>query len=116
MTALQILLWGLLALPLLLIALVIVVATFGYWSLQKTIAFAAQSPCLNCGAMIGRAGVLAAKERYARKVGVMQKQNPGVRLRLLAEWEIECSKCGLKFYFYPDGKKFESVSIFAKGA
>jgi ribosomal protein S27AE len=114
MTTIQILLWGLIALPLLLIALVLGAATFGYYSLRKTIAFAAKSPCPKCGAIIGQAEVLAAKERYAKRVQEMRKQNPGVMFRLVAEWEIECSKCGSKFYFYPNGLKFETASVFAK--
>jgi hypothetical protein len=116
MTALQILLWGLIALPIILVGLVLAAATFGYCSLQKTISFAAKSACPKCGAILGKEEVLAAKERYAKKVEEMRKQNPGVMFRLVAEWEIECSQCGIKLYFYPDRKKFETVSIFAKPA
>jgi hypothetical protein len=43
----------------------------------------------------------------------MMKQNPGMKFRLVAEWEIECPHCGFRLYFYPDGNKIETTSKFA---
>src|ERR1700733_7757557 len=116
MTTIQILLWGLVALPFLLLLLVLAAIGYGQYSFQKTIKFAANSLCPKCGAVIGKAAILAGRGGFSKKVAAMMKERPGVKFRIVAEWEMDCPQCGMKFYFYSAERKFETTSRFAKTA
>jgi len=116
MTPLQILLWGLIVLPVLLLALVLAAAAYGQISYCKVISFAAAGKCAKCGTVFGRASVLAAIEQDRKRMEELRKQHPNVIFRTISEWEIQCPQCGLKIYFYPDRKRFETNPIFAKAS
>jgi predicted RNA-binding Zn-ribbon protein involved in translation (DUF1610 family) len=105
LTGLHIGLWALIALPFVVMLLVLVAVGVGRFSLRQTMKFAENIPCPECGKIVGRAAVLAAKDRFLQKLQETRKQNPGVLLRIVAEWEIECPNCGCRFSFYPDTKK-----------
>jgi hypothetical protein len=112
LTPFQIILWGLVALPVLVAVVVLIGFSYGQYSLRQSIRFASSSPCPNCRRVVGRAAVLAAKDRYSQKVQEMQAQHPGVKFRLRAEWEIQCPHCGSTFYFTPDGSRITTTSSF----
>ena len=109
----QFLLWGLVALPFLLLLLALVAAAFGQYAVWKAINIASSSPCPKCGKVVGRSSVLAAKAAYSKKGQEMMQQHPGVKFMQVAEWQVQCPQCGFTFYFYPSSNKLETVSIFA---
>jgi predicted RNA-binding Zn-ribbon protein involved in translation (DUF1610 family) len=113
-TFLQIVIWIIVALPFLIIALALVGATIGHFSLQKSIRIAANSPCPNCGEVIGREAVLAAFERKAQAVHDVMKLY--LRPRVRPEWIIECPHCGVTLLFHADENRFEVPSISADAA
>jgi len=109
----QVVIWGLGAIPLILLLVVLAAAVVGQYSLRKSIQTASTSPCPKCGRTVGREAVFVAKEAYAQKVREMMHQHPGVKFRQVAEWQVQCPQCGFTFYFYPSSNKLEAVSIFA---
>jgi predicted RNA-binding Zn-ribbon protein involved in translation (DUF1610 family) len=113
-TFLQILFWILVALPLLIMALALVGATLGHFSLQKSIRIAAHSPCPNCGEVIGREAVLAAFGRKAQAVHDVIKLY--LRPRVRPEWSIECPHCGVILQFHPNENRFEAPPAAADAA
>ena len=114
LTLAQIVLWTLVSIPLLLVLLVLVAAMFGAYSFRQSIRFASLSACPRCGKVLGRSAVLAAKDAFSKKMDEMRKQHPGLKLRIVAEWEISCPSCGSIIYFYPGSNKSETQSRFAK--
>ena len=116
MTFLRGLLWVLIAIPGLFILLVLAAWASGAYSLRRSIRIASASPCPECGKTIGRASVLAGKDRFSDKIRDMWKQHPGIKFRIIAEWEIECPHCGRRFFFYPDTIRIERASIFSHGS
>ena len=109
-------LWTLVALPVLLILVVLAAAVYAQSSFKRSISLAALAPCPKCGKPLGRAAVLAGKERYSQKIQEMMKKHSGVKFRLVAEWEIECPHCGFRLYFYPSRNQIVATSIFADKA
>jgi hypothetical protein len=109
-TFLQVTLWILVGVPFVVLALVLTGAAIGWRGHQRSIAIASTSPCPNCGKAVGRPAVLAAKDRFSKIIQERMKAHPGVKYRIVAEWEIECPHCGCKFYFYPEGNRIETVS------
>jgi len=114
LTLAEIVLWTLVAIPSLLVLLVLVAAMFGAYSFRRSITFASLSTCPKCGKVIGRSPVLAAKDAFGKKMDAMRNQHPGLKLRIVAEWEISCPRCGAIIYFYPGSNKIETQSRFAK--
>ena len=108
---LQAVLWVLVALPFALLALVFIAAAIGRRSLERSIRFASTSPCPKCGKAVGRAAVLAAKDRFSKSSQQLRKARPGVKYLTISEWEIECPHCSSKFYFYPAGDRIEALSV-----
>jgi hypothetical protein len=100
-TTLIFVLWALAALPILLIILVLAAVAYGQYSLWRSIRFASAALCPKCGETIGRAAVLAAKERYREDIQERMKRHPGVKFRLIAKWKVECPACSFSFFFYP---------------
>ena len=109
----QFLLWGLVAIPFVLLLVVVAAAAFGQYGLRKAIKTASTSPCPKCGSIVGRDAILAAKAAYGQKLREMIRHHPGLKFRKVAEWQIQCPKCGFQFYFYPSSNRLETVSIFA---
>lgn len=110
----SILLWALyilIALPFLFILLVVLAAVYAGLALRHSIRVASKSPCPKCGAVLGRAAVLAGQERWKQKLQDLSQKHPGVRFRVLAEWEIVCPACGLQVYFCPETHKLTVESI-----
>ena len=116
MPFLQVVLWLLAALPFALLVFALAAATVGWRGPQRSIKIGSGSPCPKCQKAVGRTAVLEAKERYSKKVQELRKAHPGVKLRLVAEWEIQCPHCGCKFYFYPEGNRIETESILARAS
>ncbi len=106
-------LWVVIALPFLLLLLVITIAAYGQYSLQRSIELASATACPKCGRAVGRAVVFAGKDRCFQKLAVKLQQNPRAMFSLVVEWEIACPHCGFRHYFYPDENKIETQSILA---
>jgi len=81
-------LWILAALAALSILLVGTAVALGQYLLCRSLRIAAARLCPKCGNPIGRGAVVA-------------------------EWEIECPQCGLRFYFYPGKNRIETASVLA---
>jgi predicted RNA-binding Zn-ribbon protein involved in translation (DUF1610 family) len=107
-TLLQVILWALVALPFLLVALALVGATCGHFSLQKSIKAAANHPCPRCGELIGREAVLAAIDRKAQEVSNIMKQY--LRPRVRPVWSIVCPHCGAALLFHLNENRLEGPS------
>jgi hypothetical protein len=41
----------------------------------------------------------------------MRKAHPGIKFRIIAEWEVECPKCGCKLYFHPTSRRMAKESM-----
>src|SRR4029077_4448145 len=93
LTAAQILLWILVAIPFLISAVVIVGVTYGAFSLRRSIHLASLTLCPECGTVVGRAAVLAGKEAFAKQMEEAQKEHPNIKFRTIAEWAICCPRC-----------------------
>src|SRR5438132_13681682 len=109
-TSLLVFLWFLIAFPAIFFLLVLAGATYGAYSLRRSIRIASLTRCPKCGNPLGREAVRDAKERSARKVAELRMQKPGVRLRLLAIWEITCSNCAAIVCFCPQSNTIASES------
>jgi len=109
-------LWVLVAVPFVLLLLVVLAAGYGAYALRRTIEMAASKSCPNCGRPIGRPAVLAGKERFSEKMAELRKQHPGVKFKIVAEWEIHCPQCAAIFYFYPESGRIETESLAVRTA
>ncbi len=108
MVVLESLLWLALIVPVLIVALALTGAGYGAYSLRKSIIYAAEAPCPRCGEVIGREAVMLAKQEFAEKIRRLREENPGVRFRIVAEWEIRCSSCGGTVFFSPQNNRIET--------
>jgi uncharacterized protein involved in cysteine biosynthesis len=111
---LEIVLWILMALPLLLLVLFLIGAIYGPIASRANMAFAFNLPCPSCGKVIGKEAVLAAQALCAKRVQQWIKENPRLRYmiwrRCIAGWEIRCPHCGHEFYFFPSTRKIEAIA------
>jgi hypothetical protein len=119
-TAIQIVLWVLIAIPFVMAAFVcafaVVASIFGKRSRPQDIEFLTDSACPKCRKKIGHDAVLAGIEAYAREAEKRAEdaKRRGVTIHVLVEWEIHCLNCASQFYFYPDTRKMESEPRFPR--
>ena len=110
MTILQIVLWVLVGLPAGIAVLVLAAACYGAYSLRKSIRLAAEAKCPHCGATLGREAVVKAKKKFEEQAEQTRRDNPGVKLRVVAEWSIECPTCARTSFFTPQGNEISAQS------
>jgi hypothetical protein len=113
-TIVQFLLWAVLGLIGLLFAgfilLIVVMSIYTAYTNRRDLRFLSAFACPKCETVLGRAPVLAAKDRYEQKIRELSK-NLRVILRLASPiWEIECPRCSFKFLYHPTRSRIEIPS------
>ena len=114
LTAAQIFLCILIAIPFLGILTFLAAAGYAFYTLRRSIHIASLSHCPKCGTVVGKAPVLVAKEEFEKQMQEAHKQHPRIKYLTIAEWPICCPRCGTTFYFYPRSNTVEAHSRFAK--
>jgi hypothetical protein len=105
----------LVSLPFLCLLVVMVGVVIGSLSHWRSIRFASKASCRRCGAMFGRAAVLAGEDRYSQKIKELRQQHPDAMFRMdPPEWVIECPNCSLKVYFRPLTHQISESSAFER--
>lgn len=107
----EVVLWVAIAIPFLFVGIVLVAVLLACVSMRKTVAFAAQTRCPACKTSVGRDAVLTAKAANESRLKQMMKEHPGVRFRVVAEWEIRCPQCGRTFIFIPSDRTIQQKAV-----
>ena len=104
-TALQFILWGFFGLVGLLFLFLLIGVVWAGVSVRRNRKKLASRACLNCGEPIGVDAVKDAERRWREYFAELRRQNPGVRFRIKAVWEIHCPNCGFVMTYEIDGRK-----------